>query len=138
MLVCSCGPQAMVSKDQKLIDSLLNVNVIAWNSSDAQLIADMYTDDCLYLEGVKATWSKDSLLAFVKTVVPVLKNFKAVLGPTQVSGNYVYMEKFWTFDYVTENYTTLVKGFSTLVWIRGNDGSWKITLEKNRYGTKPL
>jgi len=141
MAFLSCTPKATtVNKDQALADSLLHkVNEVAWNSGDAQKIADMFTDDCLLLDNFHHTqgiWTKDSLLAFAQEVAPLMKNFKAVLGPTTVSDTCVYMHKYWTFDYVVNGNPIFTRGVSTVIWVKQPDNSWKIALEKNAYSFK--
>ena len=137
MVLFSCTPKPTVNKDQALADSLLiKVDVVAWNSGNGQTIADLFTDDCLVINNGQFVWTKDSLLAFTKSVAPVIKNFQAVLGPTTVSGDHVYMQKYWTFDHVEPGISLLVRGISTIIWIKQPDNSWKIVLEKNDYSSK--
>ena len=132
MVLFSCTPKPTVNKDQALADSLLKVDVVAWNSGDGQIIADLFTDNCLIINNGQFVWTKDSLLAFAQKVAPFMKNFKAVLGPTTVSDTCVYMQKYWTFDYVVNgNPIFFTRGVSTLIWVKQPDNSWKIALEKN-------
>ncbi len=141
MVLFSCStPQVTVNKDQALADSLLiKVDVVAWNSGDAQTIADLFTDDCLLLDNFEhpqGIWTKDSLLVFLKVNAPFIKNFQAVLGPTTVSGDHVYMQKYWTFNHVEPDKHLLVRGISTIIWVKQPDNSWKIALEQNAYSFK--
>jgi ketosteroid isomerase-like protein len=136
LVIVSCAPKSIVSKEQALADSLLTVNVTAWNSGDAQIIADMYTDDCLYFDNGKGIWGKDSTLAIIKTVATVIKNFKATLGPTTVSTDLVFMQKYWTLDYMAGENALKTKGLSIIVWIKQADNSWKISREKSDYSIK--
>jgi len=138
MVVVSCSPKTTTtaSRDKALVDSLLKINEDAYNSGDAQKIADMFTDDCLLINGSIHTWSKDSVLVFAKSLVPSLKNFKARLGLFSVSEEMVYQEKYYTGDWVVGDVTLKGKGVSILVWIKQPDNSWKIALEKSDYSFK--
>ena len=91
MVIAGCNPKTGASKDQALADSLLKANENAYNSGDAQKIADLFTDDALSIGNGKNTWTKDSILAWSKAVVPFIKNFKAYLGPTTVTADMVIM-----------------------------------------------
>jgi ketosteroid isomerase-like protein len=138
LLIVSCAPKntAVVNKDQVLADSLLQINENAWNSADAQRIADMYTDDCLVYNNGKPVWSKDSALVFAKSVVPFIKNFKTTLGPTTVTPDKVFMEKYWTLDWIVEGKTMITRGVSILIWVKQPDNSWKTAMEKSDYSIK--
>ena len=138
LLIVSCAPQTSttVNKDKALADSLLQMNENAYNSGDAQIIANMFTDDCLLINGTTYTWTKDSVLVFAQSLVPSLKNFKTHMGPFSVSAEMVYQEKYYTGDWVVGDVTLKGKGVSILVWIKQPDNSWKIALEKSDYGFK--
>jgi ketosteroid isomerase-like protein len=135
-LIAGCAPKVVPNKDQALADSLLKVNVNAYNSGDVQKIADMYTDDCLNYSNGKGVWSKDSILVWAKSTVPFIKNFKATLGPTTVSTDLIFMQKYWTLDYIAGSNTLKTRGLSTLIWIKQSDSSWKIAMEKSDYSIK--
>jgi hypothetical protein len=138
VISCSTKTTTTASRDKTLCDSLLKINEDAYNSGDAQKIADMFTDDCLLINGSTYTWSKDSVLVFAKSLTPSLKNFKAHLGPFSVSEDMVYQEKYYTGDWVVGDVTLKGKGVSILVWIKQPDNSWKIALEKSDYSFKPF
>lgn len=133
-IACTNTPD--IDSGKILADSLLKINVDAYNSGDPQKIADMCTDDFLGISNGKAVWSKDSVLADAKEIVPFIKNFSAILGPTIVSSSHVYMEKYWTVDYVVQGNVMKTRGLSTLVWIKQPDRSWKIVLEKTDMSIK--
>ena len=136
VISCSTKTTTTASRDKALSDSLLKINEDAYNSGDAQKIADMFTDDCLLINGSTYTWSKDSVLVFAKSLIPSLKNFKTHLGPFSVSEDMVYQEKYYTGDWVVGDITLKGKGVSILVWIKQPDNSWKIALEKSDYSFK--
>ncbi len=81
------------------------VNENAWNSGDAQEIANLFTEDALMIVNDKITWTKDSIYVFANSLAPLIKNFKAYLGPTSVSQDMVQMQKFFTGDIVMESST---------------------------------
>jgi ketosteroid isomerase-like protein len=139
LVIVSCTPKTTttVNKDKALADSLLQINENAYNSGNAQKIADMFTDDCLAIDGIKPTWSKDSLLVIAKSEAPYIKNFRAHLGVFSVTNDMVYMEKYWTGDWVAGSNTLKAKGISILVWLKQPDSTWKIALEKTDGGIKP-
>jgi ketosteroid isomerase-like protein len=59
MVIAGCNPKTGASKDQALADSLLKANENAYNSGDAQKIADLFTDDALSIGNGKNTWTMD-------------------------------------------------------------------------------
>lgn len=136
LIIVSCVPKTIVNKDQSLADSLLKMNENAYNSGDAQIVANMFTDDALSIGNGKCIWTRDSILAWAKTTVPFIKNFKAYLGPTTVSTDMVYMEKYWTLDFVVQGKSMPAKGVSILVWKKQADNSWKTVLENSDYNIK--
>jgi len=138
LLIVSCAPQTSttVNKDKVLADSLLQMNENAYNSGDAQIIANMFTDDALLIGNGKNTWTKDSILTWAQSLVPYIKNFKAYLGPTSVSADMVIMQKYWTLDYVVQGSVLPTKSVSILIWKKQSDNSWKTILEKSDYDIK--
>jgi len=138
LLIVSCAPQTSttVNKDKVLADSLLQMNENAYNSGDAQIIANMFTDDALLIGNGKNTWTKDSILTWAQSLVPYIKNFKAYLGPTSVSADMVIMQKYWILDYVVQGSVLPTKGVSILIWKKQSDNSWKTILEKSDYDIK--
>jgi ketosteroid isomerase-like protein len=137
--IISCTPKntTTVDKDKALADSLLQINVDAYNSGDAQKIADMFTDDCLNLTGNDGIWGKDTVLASAKSIVAYIKGFKAYLGTYSVTKDMVIMEKYFTVDIAMGEKTTTGRGLATLIWIKQPDSSWKIALEEGGYSIKP-
>jgi len=134
----SCAPKTTVNKDQALADSLLQVNISAYNSGDAQVIANMFTDDALLIGPAgKRAWSKDSIYAASKAVVPIIKSFKAWLGPTTVTENLIQMQKYFTVDGVVGDTKLMAKGVAIMVWEKQADKSWKIALEIEDFDMKP-
>ncbi|HUX95106.1 MAG TPA: nuclear transport factor 2 family protein [Bacteroidales bacterium] len=125
-----------MNKDKVLADSLLQMNENAYNSGDAQIIANMFTDDALLIGNGKNTWTKDSILTWAQSLVPYIKNFKAYLGPTSVSADMVIMQKYWTLDYVVQGSVLPTKSVSILIWKKQSDNSWKTILEKSDYDIK--
>ncbi len=134
LVLFSCStPQVTGNKDQALADSLFKSNVAVWSSGNAQKVTDQYTDDCLLIDNTdnsQGRWSKDSVLVFVQSVAPFIKNLKAFPGPARVSGNCVYMDKYFSFDYVTPDFSVYIRGVATMIWLKQPDGSWKIALDK--------
>jgi ketosteroid isomerase-like protein len=137
MVIAGCNSDAENKKDQALADSLLKANVNAYNSGNAQKIADLFTDDALSIGNGKNTWTKDSILAWSRSVVPFIKNFKAYLGPTTVTADMVIMQKYWTMDYMMQGKILPTKGLSTLIW-KKQDKTWKTVLEFTVYDIKPF
>jgi len=135
-ITLSCTQKIANNNDRALADSLLKINVAAFNSGSGQKIADMYTDDCLNLSNGQGIWSKDSILAWANATVPAIRNFNAVLGPTTVTSDLVFMQKYWTLDYLAGSNTLPAKGLSILIWTKQQDGGWKITMEKSEYSFK--
>ena len=138
LLIASCKPKAETCKDQALADSLLTINVNAYNSGDGQKIADLFTDDALLIGNGKYTWTKDSILVWTKSVAPAIKNFRGYLGPTTVTEDMVIMTKYWTLDFVPQGSAMPAKGISTLVWKKQADNTWKTVLENSEYDIKPF
>jgi ketosteroid isomerase-like protein len=136
LVFISCTPKTLENKDQALADSLLQVNINAWNSGNTQTIADMYTEDCLYSDNGKNIWTKDSLVAVVKHIVPAIKNFNAIIGPTTVTSDIIFMQKYWTLDYVAGESPLKTRGLSIIIWMKQADNSWKIVMEKSDYSIK--
>ncbi len=138
LVFVSCVPKTTVNKDQALADSLLQVNINAYNSGDAQVIANMFTDDALLIGPAgKRTWSKDSIYAASKAVVPIIKSFKAWLGPTTVTENLIQMQKYFTVDGAVGDAKLKAKGVAIIVWEKQADKSWKIALEIEDYDMIP-
>ncbi len=139
LVLVSCAPKTSVDKDQALADSLLQVNINAFNSGDALVIANMFTDDALLIgpPAGKRTWSKDSIYAATKAIVPIIKSFKAWLGPTTVTENLIQMQKYFTVDGVVGDAKMKAKGVAIIVWEKQADKSWKIVLEIEDYDMKP-
>lgn len=138
LVIAGCNPKTAISKDQLLADSLLKANENAYNSGDAQKIADLFTTDALSIGNGKNTWTKDSILSWSKSVVPFIKNFKAYLGPTTVTADMVIMQKYWTMDYIVQGKALPTKGLSTLIWKKQQDKTWKTVLEYSVYDIKPF
>jgi uncharacterized protein (TIGR02246 family) len=136
LLIAGCAPKAETNKDMALADSLLTVNINAYNSGDAQKIADLFADDALMIVNGKSTWTRDSIYAVAKPMAPVIKNFKAYLGPTSVSKDFIQMQKYFTADIVAGDATLKGKGLATLIWKKQADNSWKIVLEFENYDIK--
>lgn len=136
LLIAGCAPKAETNKDMALADSLLTVNINAYNSGDAQKIADLFADDALMIINGKSTWTRDSIYAVAKPMAPVIKNFKAYLGPTSVSKDFIQMQKYFTADIVAGDATLKGKGLATLIWKKQADNSWKIVLEFENYDIK--
>ena len=133
LVIAACNPKVETNKDQALVDSLLLVNENAWNSGDAQKIANMFTEDALMIVNGVSTWTRDSIYVFANSLTPVLKNFKAYLGPTSVSKDMVQMQKYFTGDIVMESSTLKGKGIAFLIWEKQADKSWKIIMELEDY-----
>ena len=132
IIVSSCGSKtATVDKDKALADSLLRINEAAYNSGDANKVVDLFTNDCLLIDGTKAVWGKDSLMAVLKTVMPQIKKFTAWLGFYSVTPTMVQMEKYWIVDGVNN---LKAAGISILVWVKQPDNQWKTVLEKTDSG----
>jgi uncharacterized protein (TIGR02246 family) len=137
MVIAGCNPKAVISKDQALADSLLKVNQNAFNSGDAKLIADMYTEDALVTGNGKNTWTRDSIYSAMKPMAPYIKNFKAHMGPITVTKDMIYMQKYYTCDWIAGGQPLKVKGTATLIWEKQADRSWKIILEISNDAVKP-
>jgi len=139
LVFVSCAPKTTVNKDQALADSLLKVNINAYNSGDAQVIANMFADDALLIGPAgKRTWSKDSIYVNTKSITPVIKNFQAFLGPTTVTENLIQMQKYFTADIIAGDATLKGKGIAFITWEKQADKSWKIVLEVEDYDIKPF
>ena len=137
IIIVSCAPKTTVNKDLALADSLLKINESAYNSGDAKVIANLFTDDALSIGPAgKRTWGKDSIYATFKTMAPALKNFKAYLGPATVTENRIQMQKYFTADIVMGNTTLKGKGTAYIVWEKQPDKSWKEVLEVADYDMK--
>lgn len=137
MLIAGCNSKAETNKDLALADSLLKLHVNAWNSGDAQKIADMFTDDALTIGPAgKKTWSKDSIYMGAKSMAPIIKNFKAYLGPTTVKDDLIQMQKYFTADIVMGDATLKGQGLAFLIWKKQADKSWKVVLEVENYDIK--
>ncbi len=136
LVFISCTPKTVENNDQALADSLLQININAYNSGDAKTIADMFTDDALMIGNGKYNWTKDSILAWAKTVAPFIKNFQGYLGPSTVTTDMIFMQKYWTLDFVVEGNSMPAKGVSILVWKKQPDSSWKTVLENSDYDIK--
>jgi len=129
LITVSCDPKTTVNKDQTLADSLLKANEKAFNSGDAKLIADMYSEDALVIGNGKSTWTRDSIYAATKPIAPFIKNFKGHMGPISVTTEMIFMQKYYTCDWMASGTQLKVKGTATLIWVKQNDKSWKIVLE---------
>jgi ketosteroid isomerase-like protein len=138
LLISACKPKTETCNDQVLADSLLKINVSAYNSGNAQKIADLFTDDALLIGNGKFTWTKDSILVWAKSVAPAIKNFRGYLGPTTVTEDMVIMTKYWTMDFVPQGAVMPAKGLSTIVWKKQADKTWKTVLENSQYDIKPF
>jgi uncharacterized protein (TIGR02246 family) len=137
-LLFYCVPKTTVDKNQALADSLLQVNINAYNSGDAQIIANLFTDDALLIGPAgKRTWSKDSIYAASKAVVPIIKSFKAWLGPVTVTENLIQMQKYFTVDGAAGDTKLKAKGVAIIIWEKQADKSWKIALEIEDYDMIP-
>ena len=136
LVFISCTTKTAENKDMALADSLLQLNINAYNSGDANTIADMFTDDALMIGNNTYMWTKDSILAYNKTIVPVIKNFQASIGPTTVKPDIIFMEKYWTLDYMAGENPLKTRGLSILIWVKQPDNTWKIVLEKSDYSIK--
>lgn len=136
LVIVSCAPKTTVNKDQALVDSLLTVNIDAWNSGNAQKIIDLFTDDALMIANGKNTWGKDSIYVGAKSMAPIIKNFKAYLGPTSVSEDLIQMQKYFTADIVMGDATLKGQGLAFLIWKKQADKSWKVVLEVENYDIK--
>ena len=137
IVIAGCNPKTATGKDQALADSLLKVNENAFNSGDAKLIADMYTEDALIIGNGKNTWTRDSIYSATKPLAPYIKNFKANMGPITVTKDMIYMQKYYTCDWVAGGAPLKVKGTATLIWEKQADRSWKIVLEISNDAVKP-
>ena len=136
---CNDCKKECICQNMTLADSLLKVNEDAYNSGDPQIIANMYTDDALTIGPAgKRTWSKDSIFVSAKSMTPILKNFKAYLGPTTVTKDMVFMQKYFTGDIVPGGSTLKGKGTAILIWKKQADNSWKIVMEVSDYDFKPF
>jgi ketosteroid isomerase-like protein len=139
LVFVSCTSKTTVNKDQILADSLLQVNINAYNSGDPQVIVNMFTDDALVIGPAgKRTWSKDSIFVNAKSTASVIKNFKAFLGPTTVTENLIQMQKYFTADIVAGDATLKGKGIAFIIWEKQADNSWKIVLEVEDYDINPF
>ena len=136
LVFISCTPKTVDNNDQALADSLLQININAYNSGDANTIADMFTDDALLIGNGTFTWTRDSILAWAQTVAPFIKNFQASMGPTTIKPDIIFMQKYWTLDFVVEGNSLPTKGTSILIWEKQDDNSWKTVLENSDYDTK--
>jgi len=131
--IAGCNPKADTGKDMALADSLLKVNVNAYNSGDVQKIVNLFADDALMIVNGKNTWGRDSITAFLKPIAPIIKNFKAYLGPYTVKENLIQLQKYFTADIVAGDKTLKGKGLAILVYEKQADNSWKIVLEYENY-----
>lgn len=136
LVIVSCAPKTTVNKDQALVDSLLTVNINAYNSGNAQKITDLFTDDALMIVNGKNTWGKDSIYVVAKSIAPAIKNFKAYLGPTTVKDDLIQMQKYFTADIVMGDATLKGQGLAFLIWKKQADKSWKVVLEVENYDIK--
>lgn len=138
IFIAACTPKPVTDKGIALADSLIKVNENAYNSGDAQQMASLFADNALIIVNGKATWTKDSILVFVKGIAPVLKNFKAYRGPTTVTDDLIQVQKYFTGDIVMGNNTMKGAGVATLVYKKQPDNTWKIVMELEHYDVKPF
>jgi uncharacterized protein (TIGR02246 family) len=137
IIIFSCAPKTTINKDMALADSLLKINESAYNSGDAKVVANLFTDDALVIGPMgKRTWGKDSIYASFKTMAPAIKNFKAYLGPATVTENRIQMQKYFTADIVIGNATLKGKGTAYIVWEKQADKTWKEVFEIEDYDIK--
>jgi ketosteroid isomerase-like protein len=129
LIIFSCAPKTTFNNHQELADSLLKANENAFNSGDAKLIANMYSEDALVIGNGKSTWTKDSIYESTKPIAPFIKNFKGHMGPISVTTDMIFMQKYYTCDWIAGGTPLKVKGTATLIWVKQTDKSWKIVLE---------
>jgi len=137
LLIAGCNPKAETNKDQSLADSLLKAADDAYNTKDPQIITNLYADDALIIAPGKNYWSKDSIYALFKTMVPLLKVYKSYLGPTTVSTDMVQMQKYYTGELVMGSSTLKAKGVGYQIWKKQPDNSWKIVMFVESADMKP-
>lgn len=138
IIIAACNPKPVTDKGMALADSLIKVNENAYNSGDAQQIINLFADNALMIVNGKATCTKDSILVLVKSIAPVLKNFRAYRGPTTVTNDIIQIQKYFTGDIVAGNNIMKGAGVATLVYKKQADNSWKIVMELEHYDIKPF
>jgi ketosteroid isomerase-like protein len=136
LLITGCNPEAETNNDMVLADSLLKVNESAYNSGDAQIIANLFADDALIIVNGKSTWSKDSIYLVAKSLASVIRNFRAYLGPVSVSKDIIQMQKYFTADITGGEAVVKGKGLAIIIWEKQADNSWKVVLEVEDYSIK--
>lgn len=140
-LIGGCNPKPVTNPNLSLADSLLKLSDAAYNSLDAQKIADLYTDDGVMIIGNKTIWSKDSVYAFFKSSMPTLvlkKEYKSELGPTTITENKVQMQRYFTTELGMGDVTIKAKGLVFLVWEKQSDNLWKIAYFLEFAGMGPI
>jgi ketosteroid isomerase-like protein len=137
LLIAGCNPKAETGKDLALADSLLKAADDAYNTKDAQIIANLYADDALIIALGKNYWSKDSIYVLFKTMAPMIKSYKSYLGPTTVSTDIVQMQKYYTVELVMGETKLKAKGVGFQIWKKLPDNSWKIVMFVESADMKP-
>ncbi len=137
LLIAGCNPKTETSKDKVLADSLLNVADEAYNTKDAQRMANLYSDDALIITPDKNYWSKDSIYVLFKMMAPMLTSYKSYLGPTTVTKDMVQMQKYYIAELVMGEAKIIAKGVGFQVWEKHPDNKWKIVMFSESMAMKP-
>ena len=138
LLIAGCNPKTEVSNDLTVADSLLKAADDAYNTKDAQIMANLYADDALIITPDKNYWSKDSIYVLFKMMAPMLTSYKSFLGPAIVSEDMVQMQKYYIAELVMGEAKIIAKGVGFQVWKKHPDNTWKIVMFSESIAMKPF
>jgi ketosteroid isomerase-like protein len=134
LFVSACKQMPADDKGKALVDSLNVVASTVWGSGALDKVMNLYADEAVMISGKYKMAGKDSIAVGWGAVVPYAKNFKMHECVFSVSDNMVFIEGLFTFDWNKDNYSSLAKGVSIVVWEKQADSSWKITYQEENHG----
>lgn len=128
-IAVSCEQKTATVNQDALIDSLLTEFSDAWNSGDAEKIADYYSGDAIFITYADTRSGRDSILTLCKAVAGNIKNMKASGGTFSIEEDLITGTFLYTFDWVGEDQKLHAnRGSSTVYWKKDEANHWRPNL----------
>ncbi|HNZ41871.1 MAG TPA: nuclear transport factor 2 family protein [Bacteroidales bacterium] len=131
-MLTSCCDNNKCKKQETLVspDSLIGKFATAWNQKDTNAVADIFSDNALFLYRNYSLKGKDSIM--IKWVNPTIfnmANLKLTNIASGASADMAFITGFYTFD-LTQNDSVVAStdGNYTSVWKKQSDSLWTMEL----------
>lgn len=116
------------AQEQVSTDSLTGLWNAAWNNKDSTALANMFSENTVYLAGDANLIGRDSIMVkWVNNNLPAVANLQTVKMSEGTSDGMAYQSGTWTLDVMNnDSLVSKENGIYTFVWKKQADNSWKL------------